>query len=51
MYFKKTDANQKPIAYQIKFVDSFRHMPQSLSNLVDNIAGRNKNLTATTLIN
>ena len=51
MYFKKTDANQKPIAYQIKFVDSFRHMPQSLSNLVDNLAELNKNLTATTLIN
>ena len=37
--FKKTYANdKKPIAYQIKFIDSFRHMPQSLSNLVDNLA-------------
>ena len=31
--FKKTDTtNKKPIAYQIKFIDSFRHMPQSLSS-------------------
>ena len=50
--FKKTYANdKKPIAYQIKFIDSFRHMPQSLSNLVDNLAELNKNLPATTLIN
>ena len=49
--FKKTDAGQKPIAYQIKFMDSFRHMPQSLSNLVDNLSELNKNLPATTLIN
>ena len=49
--FKKTDADKKPIAYQIKFIDSFSHMPQSLSNLVDNLAGLNKNLLATTLIN
>ena len=48
----KTDANsKKPIAYQIKFIDRFRHMPQSLSNLVDNLAELNKNLPATTLIN
>ena len=49
--FKKTEAGKKPIAYQIKFIDSFRHMPQSLSNLVDNLAELNKNLPATTLIN
>ena len=49
--FKKTGANKKPIAYQIKFIDSFRHMPLSLSNLVDNLAELNKNLPATTLIN
>ena len=49
--FKKTDADKKPIAYQIKFIDSFSHMPQSLSNLVDNLAELNKNLLATTLIN
>ena len=52
MCFKKTDTNsKKPIAYQIKFIDSFRHMSQSLSNLVDNLAELNKNLPATTLIN
>ena len=50
--FKKTDINsKKPTAYQIKFIDSFRHMAQSLSNLVDNLAELNKNLLATTLIN
>ena len=49
--FKKTDADKKPIAYQIKFIDSFRHMPQSLSNLVDNLAELNKNLLANALIN
>ena len=49
--FKKTCANKKPIAYQIKFIDSFRHMPLSLSNLVDNLAELNKNLPATTVIN
>ena len=49
--FKKTGANKKPIAYQIKFIDSFRHMPLSLSNLVDNLAELNKNLPANVLIN
>ena len=49
--FKKTDANDKPIAYQIKFIDSYRHMNQSLSNLVDNLAELNKNLPVNTLIN
>ena len=49
--FKKTGANKKPIAYQIKFIDSFRHMPLSLSNLVDNLAELNKNLPANMLIN
>ena len=49
--YKKTDVDKKPIAYQIKFIDSFRHMPQSLSNLADNLAELNKNLLATTLIN
>ena len=48
--FKKTDANEKPIAYQIKFMDSYRHMNQSLSNLVDNLAELNKNLPAKVLI-
>ena len=50
--FKKTDANNKKlIAYQIKFIDGYRHMSQSLSNLVDNLAELNKYLSATTLIN
>ena len=48
---KKADVDKKPIAYQIKFIDSFRHMPQSLSNLVDNLAELNKNLVVITLIN
>ena len=39
------------MAYQIKFIDRFRHMPLSLSNLVDNLAELNKNLPVTTLIN
>ena len=49
--FKKTDADKKPISYQIKFIVSFRHMPQSLSNLVDNLAELNKNLHTAALIN
>ena len=50
--FKKTYANDKKSrAYQVKFIDSFTHMPQSLSNLVDNLAELNKNLSATILIN
>ena len=49
--FKKTDTNsKKPTAYQIKFIDSFRHMPPSLSNLVDNLEELNKNFPTTTLI-
>ena len=35
--FKKTCYNEKPIAYQIKFIDSYRHMDKSLSILVDNL--------------
>ena len=48
--FKKTDSDEKPIAYQIKFIDSYRHISQSLSNLVDNLAELNTNLPAATLI-
>ena len=51
MYFKKRDAGKKAIAYQIKFIDSFRHMSQSLSNLVDDLSELNKNLPAIILIN
>ena len=35
----------------MKFIDSFRHMSQSLSNLVDNLAEPSKNLPTDTLIN
>ena len=45
--FKKTGANKKPVAYQMKFIDSFKHMPLLLSNLVDNLAGLNKNVPLT----
>ena len=48
--FKKTDANEKPIAYQIKFIGSYRHMSQSLSNLVDNLAELYKNSSDDVLI-
>ena len=48
--FKKRGTDKKPIAYQVKFIDSFGHMPLSLSNLVDNLAELNKNLPANVLI-
>ena len=48
--FKKTCPNKKPIAHQIKFTDSYRHMSQSLSNLIDNLAQLSKNLPANVLI-
>ena len=44
--FKKTCSDKKLIAYQIKFIDSYRHLSQSLSNLVDNLVELNKNLPA-----
>ena len=50
-HFKKAKDKKKPIAYQIKSIDSFRHMQQSLSNLVDNLAVLNKNLPDDVLIN
>ena len=48
--FKKTYADKKPIAYKIRFMDSYRHMSQSLSILVDNLAELNKNLPDDVLI-
>ena len=42
--FKKTSNAKKCITYQMKFIDSFRHMGQLLSNLVDNFAKPGKNL-------
>ena len=44
--FKKTCSDKKLIAYQIKFIDSYRHLSQSSSNLVDNLVELNKNLPA-----
>ena len=36
--FKKGLDNGKSITYKIKFIDSFRFMSSSLSNLVDNLS-------------
>ena len=44
--FKKACSDKKPIAYQIKFIDSYRHLSRSLSNLADNLVELNKNLPA-----
>ena len=33
------DGKNEIITYKLKFIDSFRFMPDSLSNLVDNISG------------
>ena len=49
--FQKTSNNEKSIAYQMNFIDSFRHMSQSLSNLAANLAEPSKNLPIDTLIN
>ena len=39
---KKKCDNGKTISYKLKFIDSFRFMPTSLSNLVDNLSEINK---------
>ena len=36
---KKERVNDKSIIYKLKFIDSYRFMPDSLSNLVDNLSG------------
>ena len=36
---KKENDNSKKITYKLKFIDSYRFMPTSLSNLVDNLSG------------
>ena len=36
---KKECDNNKTITYKLKFIDSFRFMPTSLSELVDNMSG------------
>ena len=33
------DDKKKAITYKLKFIDSFRFMPDLLSNLVDNTSG------------
>ena len=40
--FKKKIDNSEKIAYKLKFIDSFRFMPTSSSNLVDNLSEINK---------
>ena len=39
MPIKKEHANGKTSIYKLKFVDSYRFMQDSLSNLVDNFSG------------
>ena len=39
MPIKKEHANGKTSIYKLKFVDSYRFMQDSLSNLVDNLSG------------
>ena len=36
---KKENDNVKKITYKLKFVDSYRFISTSLSNLVDNLSG------------
>ena len=38
MSIKKEFENGKTITYKIKYIDSFRFMSSSLSNLVDNLS-------------
>ena len=37
--FKKECGNYETVTYKRKFIDSFRFIPDSLSNLVDNTSG------------
>ena len=37
--FKKERNNGKTVTYKLKFIDSYRFMPDSLSNLADNMSG------------
>ena len=39
VHIKKECDNNKIITYKLKFIDSFRFMPDSLSNLVDTTSG------------
>ena len=39
LYQLRKNDNGKTITYKLRFVDSFRFMPTSLSELVDNMSG------------
>ena len=39
MLLKKENDNSKKITYKLKFIDSYRFISTSLSNLVDNLSG------------
>ena len=39
MLFKKENDNGKKITYKLKFIDRYRFMSASLSNLVNNFSG------------
>ena len=39
MPLKKENDNSKKITYKLKFIDSYRFMPTSLSSLVDSLSG------------
>ena len=39
MPLKKENDNGKKITYKLKFIDSYRFMSTSLSNLLDNLSG------------
>ena len=39
MPLKKENNNSKKFTYKLKFIDSYRFMSTSLSNLVDNLSG------------
>ena len=39
MPLKKENDNGKKITYKLKFIDSYRFMSTSLSNLIDNLSG------------
>ena len=41
MPIKKEHDNGKATTYKLKFIDSYRFMQDSLSNLVDNLSGIN----------
>ena len=47
MPIKKELDNGKKSVYQVKFIDSFRFMSGSLSNLVDNFSDRLHNIKCT----